>query len=200
MEKSEILQKIKREWEFYRDEHGYYPSATDIDTDKNMVSTKYMQRKLGGVVSVRKQLGIENPNFTKGKIRSEIARDRLNEAWKQEAALYEFLVETLGEAFVRTQEYYDYPTSRKSSDFGITVKGESYYIDIFSPKNKASFNGCLNIKSKKIPDGVGNVIFVCNNPEFTELDIKKILKRKKGLVKGTVMSYGGFKSWILGKF
>lgn len=59
--------------EKYYNEFGRYPTAHDIDLYPYLPSSRQIQRRFGGLPELRKQLGIQITDYTRGRTRSNKA-------------------------------------------------------------------------------------------------------------------------------
>src|SRR3989344_4127848 len=92
------LEKIKLGFEFFLKKHGRYPTATEIDGDKNLPSSRQIQRRFaGGLPALRKELKLSGPeDFTKGSFSSKRALMINKRAHRIEKEVYSDLVKIFG--------------------------------------------------------------------------------------------------------
>src|SRR3989344_7862545 len=96
------LEKIKYGLDEFHKTNNRYPSALEVDEYPLLPSSRQIQRKYGGLTGLRKSLGFldEDLDYTKGKIRSDIAKIIGERGKNFEKEIYTLLVNKFGEIFV----------------------------------------------------------------------------------------------------
>lgn len=132
----------------YAEDFGRFPTAVDIDTYEFLPSSRSIQRSYGGLVRLRRELfPDEVENFTKGKHRSDIARETFINSQNYEEKFYEDLCKSLDT--VAVHEHKIIRPGRVASDFFIYKDDESgVCIDLFYAKDLYSLRGVINYKAK----------------------------------------------------
>lgn len=174
----QLVELIKSQWEDYKNKNGNYPTAQQIDANKDMVCSKTIQRRFGGLVELRKKFGYETSDFTSGSYRSNVAREVVQRALSEEIALSNWLIELFGKApnVIIEKRYAGHKKER--SDMGVYLKDKHFFVDVFNAKDKQSFLGCINFKQKKVTDITDDIYFVCTS-HFSQNDINDIVAKKK---------------------
>lgn len=175
------LEELRAGFERFFEEHSHYPTATEVDKYAYLPSARSIERTHGGLVSLRKQLGIEGQlDLRSGQHRTDIANMILERAHKSENIVYDFLCELFSKELVH-REYFFTDDARTRADFFVYDAQGGFCVDVFYPANRRNLTGCLNIKLKKyLPDHMRQypVIFLEMNPEISDEDIKDLLSRK----------------------
>jgi len=179
------LEILKQEFENFKIKNGNYPATLDITTQNGFsFSAKTIQRRMGGIVNIRKNFGLEITDFTKGSIRADKALASNNKSFIEQEKIYKKLRLIFGEYYIHQQSPYG-DFGRQRSDFKIHHKQGHLYIDIFYANRYESMVGCINAKLKKFnPDIIwGDIILVNTNKLFNDRIPKLIEQRKTPLPK-----------------
>ena len=198
------LERLKEGLERFYEVHGKYPTSQEVDTFEHLPSSRQIQRRFGGLVNLKKQLGLKGPSdYTKGAHSSDRAR-RINErAHRIEKEVYNYLIDIFGVEFIH-REYFFTDDKRARTDFFVYAMDGNFSVDVFYAENRHSFLGCLNSKMRTY----GNklmlqypVIFLQMNPDITQEEVRDILRQKKNklLKYQNVMIFKQFKEYCTGK-
>lgn len=181
----------------YFDLNNKYPTAGEVDEFEFLPSSRSIQRKFGGLVELRKKLNLE-ADYRTGEYSTARALLINKRAHKLEKEVLEYLVSIFKKEFVH-REYFFTDDRRTRTDFYIYDKKGNFSIDVFYPKDRKSFIGCLNSKMRayKNVNIEYPVIFLQMNEEITKEKIEDILYRKKNKLQGNqiVMTYSELKSF-----
>jgi len=196
-------EKIKDGFISFHDKHNRYPTAREIDSYSKLPSSRQIQRNYGGLVSIRKSLGLKGPvNFTTEKYSLERSKKINKENIQIESDVYKFLINHFGKEFVH-RKYFLYDDGRNQTDFFIYYNDGNLSIDTIYPKDRHSFTGCLNSKIKNYKPSVNfaEMIFLIMNPELKEKKIDKLIENKKNKIPTgcRVMTIDKFKKFCLNK-
>lgn len=186
--------------EFFK-EYNRYPTATEVDAYRYLPSARSIERSFGGLVELRKKLGLgDNPDFRTGEHSAERARTINKRAHLTERLVYEFLIERFGKEFVH-REYFFTDDHRTRADFFVYDTGKGFCVDAFYPASPRNLSGCLNIKLSKYA-GLGEymeypVIFLQMNESISQTRLDALLKAKKRpLPRGQyLMEWNAFKEF-----
>jgi hypothetical protein len=208
------LEKIKAGFEAYYKEYGRYPTTHEVDAYHGLPSARQIQRRFGGLPTLRAQFKLTGPqDFTKGDYSSERARTIGKRAAKTEQAIYTYLVEHFGKPFVH-REFLFNDDRRTRTDFFVYCKGADvksaksdnggFLIDVFFPKDRFNFAGCLNSKMRTYVDATAlthPIIFLMMNPDISEQEIERYITNKKNklMAHQHVMTFNQFKVFCEGK-
>lgn len=144
------LEQIKDGLERYKNDHGRYPSTLDFDKVDYLPTSRYIQRNHGGVVNLRKLLELDcEHDYTKGNLRSSVAKESYKRAGVYEEEFYKYLVSTIDE--VRVHEHKIMRPGNICCDFFIyNAKGDDgVVIDLFYAQDMYSLARIVNIKLKR---------------------------------------------------
>ncbi|MDO8521444.1 MAG: hypothetical protein Q7S52_04980 [bacterium] len=189
--------------EYFKD-HGRYPTAHEVDDYEYLPSARSIERSFGGLVNVRKKLGLgTESDFRTGAHSTERAHTINKRAHKVELKVYEFLVERFGKEFVH-REYFFNDDHRTRADFFVYDKNKGFCVDVFYPNSRRNMLGCINLKLGKyvgIEMGTYPVIYLQMNEDIQEETIAAtIANKKRQLPKGQqVMGWKSFQRFCLSR-
>lgn len=170
---------------FYK-EYQRYPTSHEFDDFPYLPSSRQIQRRFGGLVELRKALGLNGPtDFTKGSYSSKRASSINKRSHKLEKEVYEYLINKFGVEFVH-REYLFTDDGRSRTDFFVYDTGGSFSVDVFYPASIRNLSGCLNSKLNKYKEDVMlqyPVIFLQMNGDITQEELDKLLSSKKKRLK-----------------
>lgn len=198
------LEKIKEGFEkFYKAEERY-PTSVEIDNYHFLPSSRQIQRRFGGLPTIRKELGLKGPtDFTKGEYSSERSRTIGKRAHKVELEVYTYLANIFGKPFVHKEHFFS-DDKRARSDFYIYCKDDNFSVDTFYPSDRKNLIGCLNSKLRTYGNSNKNVgqlespiIFLMMNKDIREEIIEEILEKKVNKLNSmeSVMTFEEFKKY-----
>ena len=196
------LEKIKSGFKSFYNEYGHYPTSHEIDSYSKLPSARQIQRSFGGLVGIRKSIGLKDLDFTKGKYSSNRAHKINERAHKTEQEVYSYLIKHFGVEFVH-REYFFNDDRRNRIDFFIYYKDGSFSVDVFYPDNIRIVNGCLNSKLKTYKGLILEypIIFLMMNESISKEELKNLIKNKKSILKSNqrIMTYMEFKDFCESK-
>ncbi len=134
---------------FYRflQENGRLPRAHEIDTLPYLPSSRFIQKKLGGLEELRTRLGFSDTHFGKGTHRSTIAHQVNSRGRDYERKLEKQLHNHFGEVFVHSEKML--VDSKVRVDFYIYSPDGNFAIDIFYASTVRTLQSNVNIKTNK---------------------------------------------------
>ncbi len=184
--------------EKFRLQFGSYPTATEFEDCSYLPSARQMQRRFGGMMSLRKTLGLEGQlDLTRGIHSSNRAREINKRSHVKEKEVYDYLVSAFGKPFVHREYLFD-EQRRVRADFLIYTKQGEFMIDISYPKDLHSLTGCLNAKMRTYDKNLvinHTVIFLMINTLIREEDLERVIRNKTEKLRGyqRLMGMDGFK-------
>lgn len=192
--KENILDGLKK---FYK-ENGRYPVSFEIDTYEYLPSSKQIQRRFGGLIKLRMDLGLKIVNFGGGTYRSSQATEIGIRGGLTEREIENFLVEQLGEYFVHVEKpLYKFLNSRLDSkyrfkqraDFFIYTKNKPICIDVFFARDIKTLQRIVNIKEKKYSGLSVEVILLNwnNKTDITDESLIKLQNNKKNKLENNIL-------------
>lgn len=173
---------------FY-DENGRYPVADEIDRYEYLPSSRQIQRSFGGLVKLRKELGLEIDNYGIGSSRSKIATIIGTRGGQAEREMEKWLVDYFGEHFVHVEKplykYFD-PTIdiqkryKQRADFFIYAQGREFCIDVFFARDIRTLKRVVNIKELKYTGLLIDVYLVNLNDrsDIKDIDLRNFALHK----------------------
>lgn len=175
------LESLKEGLDRYYKMHGRYPISREVDEFEFLPTSRSIQRKFGGLMEIRKQLGLNIADFRSGEYSSKRAHKINKRAHKIEKEVYSYLVGIFGVEFVH-REYFFTDDKRTRTDFFIYHKGGNFSVDVFFAEDRHNLIGCLNSKMRTYGEDKMiqyPVIFLQMNDSILPEQIAEILKRKK---------------------
>lgn len=194
------LEELKSGFEHFYNKNNRYPTTPEIDAYQYLPSSRSVQRRFGGALELRKELGIAGQHdFRTGEhssLRAELINKRAHE---MEHSVYELLINQFGKEFVH-REYFFTDDKRTRADFFVYGSGSGFCVDVFYPRDKHNLIGCLNSKLKKYQSEYMRqypIIYLQMNSELPQDELDRIIKNKKNqLSKGEeLMSLDSFKEF-----
>jgi hypothetical protein len=177
------LQNLKDGFEYFFELYNRYPTVKEIDTFEYLPTSRTIQRSFGGLMSLRKELGLDSPtNFSSGVTRSNKAREVDKRAKKYEEDFYYYLISKIEE--VRVHEHKIIRPGDTASDFFIYIDGKNgIVIDLFYAADMHSLGGVVNIKIKKYKDVKHPVYFILvGNENITQSMISSKIENRKSML------------------
>lgn len=176
------LETIRSGIEHYYSEHRHYPVAYDFDECPYLPSSRQVQRKFGGLESLRLTLGLTEANYTKGDLRRTVYDGFSPRALAAEDRLEIALITHFGEPYVHTQKRY-YHLMKNRWDFFVYCKNGYFGIDIFSTSRKANIMNNIRHKLLKYADVPSStpIFFIIDAPTLTEADVQQAIKDSAAL-------------------
>ncbi len=175
------LEQIKDGLEKYKGIYGRYPSTLDFDKVDYLPTSRYIQRNLGGVVRLRKLLKLDcEADYTKGSLRSSVAKESYKRAGIYEEYFYKYLISKVDE--IRVHEHKIMRPGNICCDFFIyNIKGDSgIVVDLFYAQDMYSLARIVNIKLKRYKYLQKEVFFVnIGNFKIEQPEIDKLILNKK---------------------
>jgi hypothetical protein len=199
------LEKIKQGFDAFYAQHNRYPTATEIDHVDYLPSSRQIQRRFaGGLPELRTTLKLSGQaDFSKGEHSSLRAKTINERAHRVEKEVYDYLIKRFGKMFVH-REYFFTDDRRTRTDFYVYCKNEPFCVDVFYPKDKINFLGCLNSKMRTYSSSLmlqAPVIFLMMNDALSGELIQRTVNRKKHKLPKSqqVMNLAQFKTYCGGK-
>lgn len=198
------IEDLNRGFKKFYEIHGYYPASHEIDAFEFLPSARSIQRRFGGLVNIRKDLGLNTQlDLRMGEHSSKRAKKINARAHKIEKEIYDYLADIFGIEFVHREHFFT-DDRRTRTDFFIYCKDGNFSVDVFFPKDRHNFIGCLNSKMKTYKDVnmlQYPVIFLQMNENISQEEIKNILERKKNKLspQQKVMVFAEFKEFCKDK-
>jgi len=168
------LTTIKAGIERFVTENDHFPTAWDFDRSSYLPSARQVQRAHGGLEQLRRDLNIEETNYTKGLLRTARSAEGYKRGTRAEDDLEILLIKKFGEPFVHTQKRY-YKDHRHRYDFFIYYQNGYLGVDIFTTA-RAEYIG-PNIRHKipkyrNVPSNVP-IWFVVVAPDLSDDEVLK---------------------------
>jgi len=204
-----MTEQPKRRWQledlrdglmnFYK-EYQRFPTASEVGAYPYLPSARTIERSFGGLVALRKQLGLDTQSdLRSGKHSSERAHKIGQRSNKIEQIVYEYLVSIFGIEFVHREYLFTYDR-RTRADFFIYDQNKGFCVDVFYPSDRHNLICCLNSKERNYQTKVMRqypLIFLQMNEEIKQEELNQIIKNKKNpfATGQSLMSWSTFKTF-----
>ncbi len=194
------LEELRDGLENFNTKYGRYPTAPEIDSYPYLPSARTIERKFGGVVGLRKTLGLDTQNdLREGEHSSKRASTISVRAHKVEQEVYTYLEKLFGRQFVH-REYFFLDDKRTRADFFVYDNSSGFCVDVFYPSDRRNLTGCLNSKIAKYQGLQMNqypVIFLQMNKDLDQNILDTVIrnKTKKLLAGHSLLSWDSFKAF-----
>ncbi len=209
------LEQLKAGLENFNTKHGRYPTAPEIDAHPYLPSARTIERKFGGVIGLRKTLGLDTQSDMREGAHSSKRASTINaQARKVKKEVLTYLSKVFGGQSVH-REYFFLDDKRTRADFFVDDSKGGFCVDVFYPSDRRNLTGCLNSKLEKyqglqmnpvrdcegsqhgpISNGMNQypVIFLQMNKELDQSILDAVIKnKKKKLLAGhRLMSWDSF--------
>ena len=165
---------------YFKEIHGRFPTAHDVDAFDFLPSSRSIQRSYGGLVHLRKTLiPDETSDFTRGDYRSKMAHHRIKNSQELEAGFYMMLIKHFAE--IAVHEHKIIRPGNVSSDFFVYKTEKSgVVIDIFYADSIRNLASIINTKIKRyILVTQPTYLIVVGNSEITQHDIDLKMQNRK---------------------
>ncbi len=176
------LEELKAGLENFNTKHGHYPTAPEIDTHPYLPSARTIERRFGGVIGLRKTLGLDTESdMRKGAHSSKRASTINVRAHRVEQEVYTYLEKLFGRQFVH-REYFFLDDKRTRADFFVYDSSSGFCVDVFYPSDRRNLTGCLNSKLSKYQGLQMNqypVIFLQMNKDLGQNILDAVIKKKR---------------------
>ncbi len=176
------LEELKAGLENFNTKHGHYPTAPEIDKYPYLPSARTIERKFGGVIGLRKTLGLNTQSDLREGAHSSKRASTINaRAHRVEKEVYTYLEKLFGRQFVH-REYFFLDDKRTRADFFVYDNSSGFCVDVFYPSDRRNLVGCLNSKLAKYQGPQMNqypVIFLQMNKEIGQSVLDAVVKNKK---------------------
>jgi hypothetical protein len=147
------LEKIRNGFNKFYEAHSRYPTAYDVDDFDFLPSSRQIQRRFGGLVNLRKELGLKIKNYGEGKNRTEVSHRIVKEGRECENVVLDSLRNIFDEKFIHIEKpiigKIDGYDSKDRYDFYVYAKPNNFAIDVFKTNDVRNLVNILNIKEKK---------------------------------------------------
>ena len=198
------LEKVKEGFDKFFKEYGRYPTSNEVDDFDYLPSARQIQRIWGGLVPLRKQLGLSVESYGRGSSRSKMAIGFVARGKKLEIIVRDFLQAKFKEPFVHIERPV-HESSKDRFDFYVYAKPKNFAIGVFGAGDirKAIKNINMN-ENRYVKDNILGVDEMLYFIYFSEYDLKDRLnewlsrKKKKFSENWKLVTFDEFKKEIGG--
>ena len=172
------LENLKQGLERFNKENGHYPSAEEIDGCSYLPSSRRIQQKFGGLISLRDIIGLKETDYRTGSQRQNAINKFLRLNIISEKAIKEFLDKRYGEICVHEEKKYG--QGRNRVDFFIYAK-ENFAVEVFNTYSIRNLANNLNSKLHKFDDFPFKLYFVVTGGNFSQEQLDSLIYHKRNL-------------------
>lgn len=176
------IEELRAGLEDFYTKNNRYPTAPEVDAHPYLPSARSIERSFGGLVELRKELGLDTQSDYREGAHGSARAHKINaRAHDVEQEVYAFLTKRFGKQFVH-REYFFIDDKRTRADFFVYDKTSGFCVDVFYPSDRRNLIGCLNSKLAKYQGPQMNqypVIFLQMNKELNQELLDAVLKNKK---------------------
>jgi hypothetical protein len=158
-------EKIKKGFDIFLAEQGRLPTAHEVDALPYLPSSRAIQKRFGGLITLREQLGYTDTHFGTGEHRSAIAHTVGIRGRELEIEFEQELIAIFGERSVHAEKIFH---GKQRVDFYIFTPSGNFGIDIFFPSTVRTMQNNVNIKMKKYQHFTEPLYLVVANEELTQ--------------------------------
>lgn len=142
------LEKTKEGFEKFYEEFERYPMANEVDDFDYLPSSRQIQRNFGGLVSLRRSLGLSIENYGEGASRSKIATHVNERGVAFEIEVRDYLQEKFNDPFVHIERPV-HMNSKDRFDFYVYAKPMNFAIDVFGTTDIRCLIKVMNMKEAR---------------------------------------------------
>jgi len=169
-------ERINAGFKKFSDEHQRLPTAGEIDRYAHLPSSRYIQKRFGGLEKLRIELNYTDAHFGKGYFRRTIA----TEAGERSRILREDLQLVLQAHFgvdnVETEKTF---LGKYRVNFYVHTPVGNFGIDIFYAETMRTLQSSVNIKMKKYTNFTDPLYLVVANELLHQGELDTYVARKK---------------------
>lgn len=170
------IKKIKIGFEKFISANGHLPKAREIDELGYLPSSRYIQKRFGGLEFLRNELGYTDSHFGKGAHRSDIARITGEKGRQLELDFGIELQQLFNANCIDVEKSFD---GKKRVDFYIHTPTGNFGIDIFNAETIQTMQSSINIKLKKYSQFTEPLYITVINADIKQRDINEYVARRK---------------------
>lgn len=185
-------QEIKASWLKFKIKHGHFPTSTEMDASPHMLTARSIQRCYGGLVNLRRELGLEINDYTQGEYRSRQMGEINRRSLSSENEVQQYLINKFGEVCVHDQKKHG--DHKQRLDFFVYAR-ENFGVDVFRASSYHSFKQIINIKLNMYKRFPHRLFLVVKEDNLEQTKIDKIIKNKEKFVPDNVVCVT-FKNFI----
>jgi hypothetical protein len=168
--------------------YGQLPTASEVDAFEHLPSSRYIQKRFGGLEQVRKELGYIDTHFGKDSYRSTIAHTAGERSKQIVQELQEELYCLFTKECVRVEKTFN---GAHRVDFYIHTSEGDFGIDIFYAETMRTLQSSVNIKMKKFTEFIEPLYLTVANKAITQTQLDAYAASKKSPLPDNIhlMSY-----------
>ncbi|MFZ2303392.1 MAG: hypothetical protein WAV98_01210 [Minisyncoccia bacterium] len=176
------LLELKAGLENFYTKNGRYPTAPEVDAHPYLPSARSIERNFGGLVELRKTLGLDTQSdFREGTHSSKRARTISVRSRRVEQEVAEYLKKRFKRDSVHHRHSF-FDDKRTRVDFFVNDKLGGFCVEVLCPLDRRNLIGCLNSKLAKYQSPQLNqhqVIFLQMNKGLDQALLDSVIKNKK---------------------
>jgi hypothetical protein len=146
------VEKVSEGFKLFFNEYGKYPTANEIDDYEFLPTSRQIQRSFGGLISLRKIIGLPIEDYASGSERSKVAQYLNRRGRSCEYTVLDLLQRNFKEHFIHIERPVNVNFNMNSKDrfdFYVYANPVNFAIDVFATRDIRCFIKVMNIKEKK---------------------------------------------------
>lgn len=198
------IEELRAGLEDFHTKNGRYPTAPEVDAHPYLPSARSIERSFGGLIGLRKTLGLDTQSDLREGAHSSARAYKINaRAHGVEQDVYTFLKKYFGKQFVH-REYFFIDDKRTRADFFVYDSTSGFCVDVFYPSDRRNLIGCLNSKLSKYQGPQMNqypVIFLQMNNELDQELLDTLVRNKKNKLQSghMLLTWSSFTEFCAGR-
>lgn len=175
------LNNILEGFKLFHKQHGRWPIGIDLRSCPYLPNAKTLERNFGGIVAIRKELGVAEPHFNAGSRRSNRATSLWTRGFELEEEIYTILVKRFHEPFVHNQGRVNLGEGKIGrADFIVYHNRGKFIVDVFfSDTEYSRFAINMAVKTKTYNHIDHAIFLVIGNPDISKQNIDRYLSSTK---------------------
>jgi len=152
------------------------PTAPEVNESDYLPTSRYIQKRFGGLVNLRKRLGYRDTHLGAGKNRSRIAKQSYRRGRDAELELETELSAYFGKPFVHVER----PIGKRRIrlDFYVFAPGGNFGVDVFTASSFKNLITHVNIKLPRY-EGFREDLYLVPIGDFHQAQLDNYIKRRK---------------------
>jgi hypothetical protein len=176
MNKDWTTEKINKGFEKFITTHGRLPKAAEIDELDYLPSSRYIQKRFGGLQALRKELGYSDTHFGKGSYRRTIASDSGARNKEITLDMHQWLQTIFSNHSIQLEKTFH---GNHRINFYIQTDECNFGIDIFYAQTMRTLQSSVNIKMKKYTHFTKPLYLTVANDSFCQTELNSYSQKRK---------------------
>lgn len=175
MKKIWTVERIKEGFEQFITDNQRLPTSGEIDTSGYLPSSRYIQKRFGGLEKLRLELGYTDVHLGHGDFRGRIATEAGQRSKILKEDMQSVLYTKFGHDSVESEKAF---CGRQRVDFYIYTPAGNFGIDIFYAETMRTLQSSVNIKMKRYQEFKELLYLTVANEDFKQTELDTYAKNK----------------------